>query len=68
MLSIEQNMKDGSHWLGWFGVLNQAIFIVTILDTVTGLFGYWRYGDEVQPSITLNLGKNPYVIQLLQIY
>lgn len=37
------------------GVLNIGIVIVTSLFILIGFIGYWRWGDEVKGSVTLNL-------------
>lgn len=41
-----------------FGVLNCALVPITLLYTVVGFFGYLKYGDATQGSITLNLPNN----------
>jgi len=41
--------------LGWNGVLNTSMAVVTALYIFTGFFGYLKYGEHVESSITLNL-------------
>jgi len=48
-------MKQPAHFIGKVGILNIAMFIVVLLYGVIGLFGYIRYGDNVEGSVTLNL-------------
>lgn len=53
-------MKTPKNFGGWFGVLNIGMFFVVILYVGLGMVGYWRYGDDVKPSITLNFpGSEP---------
>lgn len=51
-------MKNSANYVGLTGVLNQGMFITLILNVLTGFFGFWKYGEEIEASITLNLGKN----------
>jgi len=39
------------------GVLNVAMFPITLLYTVVGLFGYMKFGKNTSDSITLDLPK-----------
>ncbi|GBP41420.1 hypothetical protein EVAR_36176_1 [Eumeta japonica] len=55
VLPLENNMRTPDAFLGWNGVLNTGMAIVGILYTAVGFFGYLKYGDDVQGSITLNL-------------
>lgn len=38
-----------------FGVLNVGMTLVTLLFSFAGFFGYWKWGEEVGGSLTLNL-------------
>ncbi|XP_065226276.1 neutral amino acid uniporter 4-like [Planococcus citri] len=55
VLPLQQNMKRKEKFLGSFGVLNLSLTIVVLLIIVVGFFGYFRYGDAVRESLTLNL-------------
>lgn len=55
ILPLENNMKNPQDFGGWNGVLNTGMVIVACLYTAIGFFGYLKYGDTVQGSITLNL-------------
>lgn len=57
VMPLENNMKTPQHFLGCPGVLNIGMFLVVSLYTGFGFFGYLKFGDEVQGSITLNLPK-----------
>jgi proton-coupled amino acid transporter len=51
-------MKNPQDFGGWTGVLNTGMVIVAALYTSVGFFGYLKYGEKVQGSITLNLPPN----------
>lgn len=55
VMPLENSMKNPRHFIGKVGILNIAMFIVVLLYGVIGLFGYLKYGDAVEGSITLNL-------------
>ncbi|KAF9805881.1 hypothetical protein SFRURICE_013857 [Spodoptera frugiperda] len=55
VLPLENNMKTPEAFGGWNGVLNTGMVIVAALYTGIGFFGYLKYGERVQGSITLNL-------------
>lgn len=54
-MPLENNMKTPQSFIGCPGVLNFGMGVVVTLYTAVGFFGYLRYGDETQASITLNL-------------
>lgn len=58
VLPLENNMKTPEAFGGTTGVLNTGMVIVAALYTAVGFFGYLKYGDDVQGSITLNLPPN----------
>lgn len=58
VMSLENNMKTPTHFLGCPGVLNFGMAFVVILYALVGFLGYLKYGDETQMSITLNLPKD----------
>ncbi|XP_023343262.1 proton-coupled amino acid transporter 4 [Eurytemora carolleeae] len=55
VLPLENQMKTPRDIKGWNGVLNTSMIIVSCLYIAVGYFGYMRYGENVQGSITLNL-------------
>lgn len=55
VLPLENNMKTPEDFGGLTGVLNTGMVIVACLYTSVGFFGYLKYGDNVEGSITLNL-------------
>lgn len=55
MLPLENEMKTPKAFGGSCGVLNQAMIVIVFLYVGMGLFGFLKYGDSIQGSITLNL-------------
>lgn len=47
-------MKTPKSFGGYCGVLNIGMVFVIILYVGLGFIGYWKYGDDVKASITLN--------------
>lgn len=58
VMPLENNMKTPTHFIGCPGVLNTGMFFVVSLYAIVGFFGYLKYGDETQGSITLNLPQD----------
>eukprot|EP00095_Tigriopus_kingsejongensis_P012186 maker-scaffold521_size146803-snap-gene-0.10 protein:Tk12186 transcript:maker-scaffold521_size146803-snap-gene-0.10-mRNA-1 annotation:"proton-coupled amino acid transporter 4" len=55
VLPIENQMKYPKEMLGWNGVLNTSMSMVGLLYVAMGFYGYLKYGEEIESSITLNL-------------
>lgn len=47
-------MERPQDFAGLFGVMNTGMSLVVILYTAVGFFGYLKYGEAIQGSITLN--------------
>lgn len=58
VLPLQQNMKNKERFLGLFGVLNISLFVVVFLMVTIGFFGYYKHGESVANSLTLNLVAN----------
>ncbi|XP_037720321.1 glutamate transporter polyphemus isoform X2 [Drosophila subpulchrella] len=58
MLAVESQMAKPQHYLGWFGILDMAIVIVLLSYIFFGIMGYWRYGDQIADSVSLNIPTN----------
>lgn len=58
VMPLENNMKTPTHFIGCPGVLNIGMFFVVLLYGSVGFFGYLKYGNKVEPSITLNLPED----------
>jgi len=67
VLPLENQMKHPKQMKGWNGVLNTAMIIVSCLYIAVGYFGYMRYGENVQGSITLNLPVDEFLATLVKI-
>ncbi|XP_034255640.1 proton-coupled amino acid transporter-like protein pathetic isoform X2 [Thrips palmi] len=59
VMPLENNMKTPTHFIGCPSVLNTGMAIVVSLYVCVGFFGYLKYGDITQGSITLNLPHDP---------
>lgn len=55
VMPLENEMAKPERFGTRFGVLNCAMVPITLLYTVVGFFGYLKYGQHTQGSITLNL-------------
>lgn len=58
VISLENNMKTPKSFGGWLGVLNVAMFFITLTYVGIGFLGYWKYGELTKSSITLNFPPN----------
>ena len=51
-----RNVRDAfQDMLGYNGVLNTSMTLVVALYVAMGFYGYLRYGETVDATITLNL-------------
>lgn len=57
VMPVENGMRKPQHFLGCPGVLNTAMISVIVLYGIIGFFGYVKYGNAAEASITLNLPK-----------
>lgn len=48
-------MKTPKDFGGYFGVLNISMFVIVLLYAAIGFFGYLKYGELSEGSISLNL-------------
>lgn len=55
VLSLENDMKNPTHFIRCPGVLHIGMGCVTVLYIVIGFCGYLKYGEKTEGSITLNL-------------
>ncbi|KAK6172526.1 hypothetical protein SNE40_016162 [Patella caerulea] len=61
VLPIENKMRDQSDFRGLDGVLILGMVIASCLYTTVGFYGYLRYGNDAQGSITLNLPSDQWL-------
>ncbi|XP_012531464.2 proton-coupled amino acid transporter-like protein CG1139 [Monomorium pharaonis] len=57
IMPLENEMKTPKTFMKPFGVLNVSMTIIVALYTALGFFGYIKFGEKVEGSITLNLPK-----------
>ena len=55
VLPLQKDMKRPQDFSGPTGLLNCGMIIVLCLYLSVGFVGYWHFGNDIQPSITLNL-------------
>jgi proton-coupled amino acid transporter len=51
-------MKTPRNFSKFLGVLNVGMVFVTAIFISFGAIGYWKYGEETEGSLTLNLPTN----------
>ena len=56
-IPLKNEMKKSQLFDSTFGVLNVGMAIMMALLLSLGFLSYLRYGDEVNGSVTFNLGK-----------
>lgn len=67
VLPLQSAMKEPKDFNKPAGVLNVGMVIVTTLFLVIGFFGYLKYGEEIQSSISLNLPIEEKLAQSVKI-
>lgn len=55
VLPLKNAMKEPRNFSKPFGVLNVGMVFMTTMFICFGFVGYWKYGDDVAASLTLNL-------------
>ncbi len=63
VLPIENQMRYPKDMLGMTGVLNTSMSLVGILYIAMGFYGYLKYGESIEATITLNLPVNDVAAQ-----
>lgn len=48
-------MEKPKDYLKPFGIMNIGMTIIIALYVFLGFFGYWRYGNDSEGSVTLNI-------------
>ncbi|KAG7209495.1 hypothetical protein KM043_015580 [Ampulex compressa] len=67
IIALENNMKTPQYFGGYCGVLNIGMTVIVILYILMGFFGYIKYGEEADGSITFNLPKTEPMAQSIKI-
>lgn len=68
MLPLKREMKKPKFFTTPFGILNVGITLAGTLYAIFAFFGYLRYGDQIQSSITLNLPTQDLLAQSVKIF
>lgn len=55
VLPLKNAMKEPQSFSKVFGVLNVGMVFVSGIFISFGAIGYWKYGEDTAPSLTLNL-------------
>lgn len=55
ILALEHNMDNPKDFTGWCGLFSKGMIVICLVYLILGVFGYLKYGDECQASVTLNL-------------
>ncbi|KAH8322506.1 hypothetical protein KR067_007948 [Drosophila pandora] len=66
MLAIEAKMEHPEKYIGWFGILDIAAVCVVLSYIFFGVMGYWKYGDEIKPALSINLPTKEPLAQFAQ--
>ncbi|XP_057662150.1 proton-coupled amino acid transporter-like protein CG1139 isoform X1 [Diorhabda carinulata] len=67
VIALENNMEHPKSFLKPLGVLNIGMLIVTLIYVLLAMMGYWRYGEHILPSITLNFPSVDPLAQVIRI-
>jgi len=67
VLPIQNDMKHPQDFPGRTGLLNVAMTLVTIIYVAVGFFGYLKYGEAVNPTVTLNLPEGDILAIMVKI-
>uniref|UniRef100_A0A1B6MQS7 Amino acid transporter transmembrane domain-containing protein n=1 Tax=Graphocephala atropunctata TaxID=36148 RepID=A0A1B6MQS7_9HEMI len=67
VVSVERNMKTPGDFGKRFGVLNISMGIATLVYTFIGFFGFVKYGDSVEASVSLNLPQENVLSQVVKL-
>lgn len=69
VMTLENKMKAPKTFIGWLGILNIGMVCVVSLYSFVGFFGYLKYGDSVEGSITLNIPlDNKYIFSYQHLF
>lgn len=55
VIPLKNDLKHPKKFSKFFGVLNIALSAAVTLGGVFGVLGYFKFGDQVQPNVLLNL-------------
>lgn len=58
ILPLKNAMRKPTNFSKPLGVLNVGMIFLTTTFISFGFIGYWKYGEDVKSSLTLNLPAN----------
>ncbi|XP_048004303.1 proton-coupled amino acid transporter-like protein CG1139 [Leguminivora glycinivorella] len=67
ILALEYNMEKPKKFVGYFGLFNISMAIILTLYCLVGIFGYMKYGKEIEASLTLNLPRHEKKAQIAKL-
>jgi len=67
VLPIHKDMKTPQYFTGFCGLMNVGMIFITIGYVSIAFLGYWRYGDDIKPSIILNLPQDSVIAQCTKL-
>ena len=62
LLPVGNHMKYPNDYLGWNGVLNTAIIIAIVVYAAVGFYGYMKFGNDIQASVSYNLPSDDWSV------
>ncbi|KAG5681514.1 hypothetical protein PVAND_010940 [Polypedilum vanderplanki] len=66
VLPLQNSMKKPENFSKFpFGVLHIGMSFVSIIYTVLGTMGYWKFGEQTEGSLTLNLPTDQILAQII---
>lgn len=65
VLPLQNAMKKPETFATMFGVLNVGMVLVSVIYVLVGFFGYWKYGEVTEGSLTLNLPTDQILAQVI---
>jgi proton-coupled amino acid transporter len=68
VLPVHHEMRNKERFSPWNGVLNTAMAIVSIMYFSVGFFGYLKYGQDSDASVTLNLPAGDVLCQVIKVF
>lgn len=67
VIALENNMETPKSFRGTFGVLNIGMGLVIVIYVGMAMMGYWKYGESIQASVTLNFPAKEVLAQAIKI-
>ncbi|CAG5133408.1 unnamed protein product [Candidula unifasciata] len=68
VLPLKNSMRRPQDFAGWFGVLNLGMCATVCLYATIGFYGYLKFGDQIQSTITLSLPDDKLYVSVRLIF